>query len=221
MIARLQSSARSLAAAIVLLLLGLSSFGQEVCAQQPSSERLEIIELDPAKTTVDITLDAFLHTVHGTFHVKRGTITLAPATSTPGNGDAAIAKAGGLIVVDATSGSTDNDSRDKTMHRKVLESDKFPDVTFTPVEIRGRLAPEGDSQITILGILGLHGQNHDLTAQAKVHIAQGQWTADAEFAIPYVMWGLKNPSNLVLHVKDTVQVQIHAAGRIRLPTAAN
>ena len=218
MIMRAPSSARSLAAAIVLLLLETSPFAQQVLAQQASSK---IVELDPAKTTVEITLDAFLHTVHGTFQVKRGAITLAPATTSQGNIAADVAKANGLIVVDATSGNTDNGARDKTMHRKVLESDKFPEITFTPGEIRGHLAPEGDSQIAVQGVLGLHGQNHDLTVQAKVHMSQGQWTADAEFAIPYVMWGLKNPSNLVLHVKDTVQLQVHAAGRIRLPAAAN
>ena len=222
MITRAQPSLRCLAAAIVLLLLESPPFAQQGLAQQGLAQQTpaEIVELDPARTTVEITLDAFLHTVHGAFQVKRGTITLAPATPAPSPGDPPIEKADGLIVVDATSGNTDNDGRDKTMHRKVLESDKFPEVTFTPVEIRGRLAPEGDSQVTVRGTLGLHGQNHDVTVPAKVHITQGQWTADAEFAVPYVMWGLKNPSNLVLHVKDAVQVQVHAAGRIRPSTAA-
>ena len=214
MITRSHSSLRCLAAAIVVLFLGTPPFAQQAFAQQTP---VEVVELDPARTTIEITLDAFLHTVHGTFQVKRGNITLAPATLAPVSSDPATAKADGLVVVDAASGNTANDGRDKTMHRKVLESDKFPEVTFTPVEIHGRLAPEGDSQVAVQGVLSLHGQNHDLTVQAKVHVTQGQWTADAEFAVPYVMWGLKNPSNLLLHVKDTVQVQIHAAGRIRLP----
>lgn len=214
MMTRSHSSLRFLTAAVAVLFLGTPLFAQQAFAQQTL---VEVVELDPARTTVEITLDAFLHAVHGTFQVKRGNITLTPATLAPATGNPATAKAGGLIVVDATSGNTANDGRDKTMHRKVLESDKFPEVTFTPVEIDGHLAPEGDSQVAVRGILSLHGQNHDLTVQAKVHITQGQWTADAEFAVPYVEWGLKNPSNLVLHVKDTVQVQVHAAGRIRPP----
>jgi polyisoprenoid-binding protein YceI len=214
MMTRSHSSLRFLTAAIVVLFLWTPLFEQQAFAQQAP---VEVVELDPARTTVEISLDAFLHTVHGTFRVKRGNITLAPAILAPATGNPATAKAGGLIVVDATSGNTANDGRDKTMHRKVLESDKFPEVTFTPVEMDGRLAPEGDSQVAVRGVLNLHGQNHDVTVQAKVHITQGQWTAHAEFTVPYVAWGLKNPSNLVLHVKDTVQVQVHAAGRIRPP----
>ena len=184
----------------LMLVLALSGHAQQAPAQ--------VFMVDPARTTVEIRLDAFLHIVHGTFHVRQGSITVEPSASD------STSKASGTVVVDAASGNTDNDGRDKNMHRKVLESSKFPEVTFTSIALDGRLAAEGDSQVSIKGVLNLHGQNHDTALPAKIHIALGQWTADADIDVPYVMWGLKNPSNLVLRVKDTVQVHLHAAGTV-------
>jgi hypothetical protein len=37
--------------------------------------------------------------------------------------------------------------------------------------------------------------------------------------IPYVEWGLKNPSTLFLHVGDKVDIEIKTVGRITLPAA--
>src|SRR5215472_5806298 len=61
------------------------------------------LKLDPAQTRVSITLDATLHTVHGIFKLKAGELDFDPKSG----------KARGSIVVDATSGNTDNSSRDK------------------------------------------------------------------------------------------------------------
>ena len=173
----------------------------------PALAQQAVLELDPAQTTVEITLGAFLHTVHGTFKLKRGLIMFDPATG----------KASGLVVVDAASGDTGNDGRDKDMHQKVLESAKYPEITFAPVQIQGSVAPEGDSQLAVQGVLNLHGQDHEMVIQAKVHIAGGELAAGSSFPIPYGKWGLKNPSTFLLRVKDTVQVNVHAVGRISLP----
>ena len=34
------------------------------------------------------------------------------------------------------------------------------------------------------------------------------------FALPYVSWGMKNPSTFVLRVDEKVAIEIHAAGRV-------
>jgi len=48
----------------------------------------------------------------------------------------------------------------------------------------------------------------------KVRIREQQLDADTQFPVPYQKWGMKNPSTFILRVDDTVQIQIHAVGRL-------
>jgi polyisoprenoid-binding protein YceI len=157
------------------------------------------VRLDPAATQIHFTLAATLHTVHGRFQLKSGEI----------EWDTASGHAMGLIVVDVTSGATDNASRDKNMHAQVLESAKFPDLTFTPSEIKGTLYRDGASALEASGMLRVHGQDHAQTLALAVEpAAHGALHASTQFTIPYVRWGMKDPSTFLLHVADTIQVEI-------------
>src|SRR5436189_5086017 len=78
--------------------------------------------VDTTQTKVEFTLPSLLHTVHGEFRLKRGALTF----------DAASGKVSGELVVDAISGASGNESRDKRMHAAILESAKYPDVVFRP-----------------------------------------------------------------------------------------
>lgn len=168
------------------------------------------LNLDPAQTRVEFTLGATMHTVHGTFKLKSGRIRFNPKTG----------KATGAIIVDATSGDTDDSSRDRKMHREVLESPKFGEIVFTPDAVQGAIASSGISQVDVHGDFRLHGQDHPLTMTfAVVPSAGNQLQATTHFAIPYVAWGLKNPSTFILHVSDTVDVTIHAIGLIASESA--
>src|SRR6516164_7683223 len=73
--------------------------------------------IDPSKSAIQFTLGAILHTVHGTFRLKSGTIHFDPTSG----------KASGQIMVDLRSGNTGEGTRDRQMHANVLESDRFPD----------------------------------------------------------------------------------------------
>jgi polyisoprenoid-binding protein YceI len=187
-----------LAPALLALFLATPVFAQQA-----------VLKLDPGKTLINFTLGASFHTVHGTFRLKHGTITFDPATG----------QASGLVVVDATSGDTGNHGRDSKMHKEILESQKYPEITFTPVQIEGRVGPQGDSKVEVKGTFNLHGQDREIVLQAEVHIAGTELTADTNFAVPYVKWGLKNPSTFILRVSDTVQMSVHAAGQITMPAA--
>ena len=159
----------------------------------------------------DFTLAATLHTVHGTFALKSGQIHWDPATG----------RVSGAVVIDATSGNTGNTSRDKNMHTDILESAKFPEITFAPTQIKGAIPKEGPAQIEVSGVIRLHGQDHDVTLTFSVHPdAGGALQASTQLAVPYVKWGLKNPSTFLLHLSDTVNVDIHATVRIA-PAAAH
>jgi polyisoprenoid-binding protein YceI len=163
------------------------------------------LELDPANTRINFTLEATLHTVHGTFALRSGTIRFDPSTNS----------ASGLVVVDATRGDSGNNSRDHKMHKEILESERYPEVTFTPTKLSGRIELQGDSSVQVDGIFRLHGTDHPMTLTLPVQVKGNTLSARTHIVIPYVAWGLKNPSTFILRVSDKVDIDITAAGRVR------
>jgi len=163
-------------------------------------------DLDPAKTQINFTVGSTLHTVHGGFRLKRGAVQFDPATG----------KASGEIVIDAASGASGNGSRDKRMQKEVLESQKYPETIFIPDSIQGRLETEGESQLNLHGVFKIHGADHEMTLQLLVDaLGGGRYTATSHFAIPYVEWGMKDPSNFLLKVDKKVEMEIKAAATAR------
>jgi hypothetical protein len=65
------------------------------------------------------------------------------------------------------------------------------------------------------GIFSLHGADHDLNVPAQATLREGQWKGTAAFEVPYIEWGLKNPSNFLLKVKAVVNVQLDLAGSVQ------
>ncbi len=183
----------------LLLLLATAASAQET-----------VFQLDPAQSRVQFTLAATFHAVHGTFQLKDGAIHFNPATG----------EASGSLVVDATSGKTGNDRRDRRMHRDILEDRKFPDIVFALQHVSGKLAPEGTSQVELQALMTLHGQPHPMTLTIPVQVSHGRVLADTQFVIPYIEWGLKNPGTFVLRVSDKVNVEVHVAGHLSQPEVA-
>ena len=188
-----------LAAFAATLLLGISS--AEAAAQAAT------LHLDPQRTTINFTLGDVLHTVHGTFRAERGSL----------NFDRASGNLAGEIVVDARSAQSGNGMRDRKMHREVLESERYPEITFRPDRVDGAVSPQGKSSIRLHGIFGIHGADHELTVPAEVEMFPDHWTATLHFSIPYVNWGMKNPSTLFLRVSETVAIDVNAVGTITRP----
>ena len=160
------------------------------------------LHLDPASTKVEWMLSDVLHTVHGTFLLKRGDLRFDPASGA----------ASGELVVDAASGESGNGSRDGRMHKNVLESSKYPEIRFVPDRVVGAVNLQGDSDVQIHGSFAIHGASHELTIPAKTHMDQQKLTATIGFQVPYVKWGMKDPSNLLLKVDKFVQIDIHVHG---------
>jgi polyisoprenoid-binding protein YceI len=184
-----------------LLFLIVGSTAKALLAQEST------LELDPANTKIEFTLAASLHTVHGTFALKSGTIHFNLSTGS----------ASGLVVVDASSGNSGNNGRDHKMHQEILESQRYPEITFTPAKISGTVKSEGNSSVQVDGIFKLHGTDHPLTLTLPTQVHGQSLSAQAHITIPYVAWGLKNPSTFILHVSDKVDIDINAVGRVLLP----
>ncbi len=175
--------------------------------QSPSAAVSEIVlALDPAQSTVHWTVDSGLHMVHGTFNLKSGSVHFDPITG----------KAGGEIVIVATSGESGNNSRDKRMHKEILETAKYPEVIFHPTQVEGKVAPSGASDVTLRGIFSIHGTDHELTAQVHAELSGDHWTGTGKFEVPYVTWGIKDPSNFLLKVKHVVNVEAEMSGTTKV-----
>lgn len=162
-----------------------------------------VLEIDAAATKVEFTLSAALHTVHGTFALKRGNFRF----------DAATGKAAGELVVDARSGDSGSPGRDRRMHSQVLESERYPEIVFRPDRLEGRIASEGTSQVQVHGIFSIHGAEHEIVLPVEVEAAGGRYTATAKLTVPYAKWGMKNPSTLFLRVSDRVELSIRTTAR--------
>jgi len=164
-------------------------------------------QLDPAQTAVKFTLGDVLHTVRGTFKVKSGGLQLERD-----------GKVTGQIVVDAASGASGSGMRDRKMQKEVLESGRYPEITFRPDKIDGAVE-SGKSSVTVHGMFGIHGAVHEITVPAQVETNADRWTATVHFVVPYQKWGMKNPSTLFLRVSDTVDIDLELAGTVVKHTA--
>ncbi|MBZ5583359.1 MAG: YceI family protein [Acidobacteriia bacterium] len=162
------------------------------------------LQFDPAQTKVEFTLGDVLHTVHGAFRLKSGNLRFDPVTG----------RAAGELVVDAASGDSGSGARDRRMNKNVLESILFPEIVFRPDRVDGKLAPEGTSHVQLHGVFAMRGAEHEMTVPVEVEGAGGQYLATAKFAVPYVKWGMKNPSTLFLRVNEQVDITIHTVAKI-------
>jgi polyisoprenoid-binding protein YceI len=164
-----------------------------VCAQPIT------INLDPSKTQIEFTLGDVLHTVHGTFKLTSGRLEVNPGTR-------AIA---GQVVVDAASGESGNAARDSRMRKNILESDRYPEITFTATGMQGDLALTAPmSSITVEGWFQIHGQRHQISVPMQIQISGAEATAKGRFVVPYVGWGMKNPSTFILRVNQQVDIDV-------------
>lgn len=197
--------------ALTTLLLLLICFAiPSVAIENPTFSGSSVeIEFNPSKCTVQFTLGALLHTVHGSFKVKGGVVRFDPGSG----------QASGQIVVDVRSGETGDSGRDRQMHESVLESNRFPEAVFSLDRVKGGVLSNGESQITLHGSLRLHGAEHEVTIPATVKAQNDLITAIARFTVPYVDWGMKDPSNLVLRVDKTVKVEAVFTGKVAAHSA--
>jgi polyisoprenoid-binding protein YceI len=188
----------------VTLLLSSGAMAAPAEGQDP------VLELDPAGTHIDFTVGGFPHSVHGTFALRRGNIRFDPATG----------RADGLVVADAASGDSGNRSRDGEMRESILEAQRYPEIRFVPQQVDGHVAAQGESRVKIRGVLSLHGAAHEVTLDMVIRLAGEELTASGQLIVPYVEWGMRDPSIFIFRVSDKVEIKISAAGRVARPPTA-
>jgi polyisoprenoid-binding protein YceI len=142
--------------------------------------------------------------VQGIFHLQSGSISFDPSAQ----------KISGSVIVSAGSGNSGEPSRDKKMNTDVLDTGRFAEVTFEPSSYQGPIATSGDSTVQVSGIFTLHGTPHDLTVPMQIHIDGANLTAKGHFTVPYVKWGLKDPSIFILKVAKEVDIDLTLSGSL-------
>ena len=160
--------------------------------------------VNPDASEVKMALNTTHEVVNGAFHVQSGSIEF----------DRSTAKISGSVVVLAGSCKTGNGSRDKKMNKDILEVEQHATVSFEPKTYTGVLAPSGDSNLQVTGIFTLLGTPHEITVPLLVHLEGDRATAKAHFVVPYVQWGLKNPSFMIWKADNDVAIDLNLVGTI-------
>ena len=208
--ARFYGNRARLAWVFVLLALvtarGWAQSPQPVVQANPGEVTLS---LDPAHSKLNWTLGSTLHTVHGTFALKRGALKFDPAGGS----------ASGEFVADATSGESGNEGRDKKMHGEILESRRYTEVIFRPNRIDGKVLPQGPSSVQVQGTFVLHGAEHELTVPVQAELNGNHWKSSTKFSVPYIQWGLKSPNTFLLKADPVVEIELELSGTLQRAVA--
>ncbi|HEY1215554.1 MAG TPA: YceI family protein [Bryobacteraceae bacterium] len=184
---------KSLAALVLALLSAATLLAQH-----------QTFAVNPDASQVKMKLNTTHEVVNGTFHVQSGSI----------NFDRTHPSISGIVVVAAGSGKTGNGSRDKKMNKEILKVNQFATVSFEPNAYSGTIAASGDSTIQVSGVFTLLGTAHDLTIPMQIHIDGSRATAKAQFVVPYVQWGVKNPSFFIWKAQNDVAIDLTLIGDI-------
>jgi polyisoprenoid-binding protein YceI len=172
----------------------------------PASGDERVLTLQAAKTSVTFTVKATGHDVEGALSFAFGLIRFDSETGV----------ASGQLTVDLRRSQTGNRLRDWEMHRSVLETERYPVAVFRPNRVQGMLSPSGASDLVLAGIVAFHGSEHALSVPIRVTLVGDNVTAEAVFDVPYVAWGLRDPSMLFLRVAPIVVVTVKAEASLRV-----
>ena len=160
--------------------------------------------VNPEASEIKMTLKTTHEVVNGTFQVQSGSIEF----------DRRNAKMSGSVAILAGSGKTGNDSRDKKMDKDILKVDQYATISFEPKTYTGTIPPSGDSTIQVSGVFTLLGNPHDLTIPMQIHMDGSKATARGQFVVPYVQWGLKNPSFMFWKAENDVAMDLNLVGEV-------
>ncbi len=169
-----------------------------------ASAQHQSFTVNPDSSKIAFSLGGNTHHVDGTFHVQSGSIDFDRSAQT----------ISGAVVVAAGSGNSGDQGRDKKMNSDVLDVAHFSEVSFVPKSYQGTVAASGVSSIQVTGVFTLHGTPHDLTVPMQISIDGTKLTAKTHFTVPYVQWGLKDPSIFILKVAKVVEIDLTLEGRL-------
>jgi polyisoprenoid-binding protein YceI len=182
----------------------LAAFALVVTISSVALAQHQTFVVNPDASEVKMTLNTTHEVVNGTFHIQSGSIAF----------DRSNPHMSGSVVVVAGSGKTGNDSRDKKMNKDILEVQQYATISFEPKTYTGTIAASGDSTVSVTGTFTLLGSPHEITMPILVHLEGTTAGAKAHFVVPYVEWGLKNPSFMIWKADNDVAIDLSLTGKL-------
>jgi polyisoprenoid-binding protein YceI len=115
-------------------------------------------------------------------------------------------RADSLAVTDKVSDS-DRQTIEKTMREQVLETGKYPEITFNSTTIEVNKNSDTQYQGNIWGDLTLHGVTHNVFIKAQLTLDRKTVRARGEFSLKMTDYSIKPPSVAggTITVKDTLK----------------
>ncbi len=216
--AKLKNSAVKFSDRFMCALIALSAvfalLAFQPCAASAAAMRFKI---DPDRSTISVAVAepaAWLRgSATGTFRIIDGAVSLDPANVEQ------TAKA--RILIDASSYSSDNTSRDRYVTEKSLEADKFPTIGFESNTVVGVvMTGHNEGTAIVSGFLTLHGEAHAMTMSVHATLgADGVLSGDGEVKFNYEDFGVEVPAvlfhTLLAGNEATVRFHIVAASEAK------
>ena len=85
---------------------------------------------------------------------------------------------------------------------------------FTPRHAIGKLEKDGQFHAKLDGVLTIHGARHEIVTEVRGQVVANSLTAECHFSVPYVEWGMEDPSLFFLTVSKQAEIDIATSGDI-------
>ena len=178
-----------LSAAFFVLLCNIAMFAQQIAPRE-----ITFIP-NAADSSVSFSLDATMHTVHGTAGDVKGTVSIVSASSEGFVLD-------GKIAIAVRSLGTGNDRRDAKMRGESLAAAEHPEITFAPKALDRALH-------TLSGDLTIRGVSKKVAIPVSVEPAGGRIKVDGKLDVRWADHGVPDPSVFLLRVDDVAHTSFH------------
>jgi len=158
--------------------------------------------IDPSGSELTWELPATLHTVHGRAPQISGRLDAIPGAG----GDW---KVQSRIAVAAAAMETGNESRDKKMREKTLETDKYPEIVFEARRVVGDLSKlrKGErGTVEVTGDLTVHGKSVSLQLPVDVQLLDDRAVLSGSFPLAWKQFGLSDPSFGIITVRQPMRI---------------
>ena len=176
-----------------------------VAASLPVLAEQMTFVLDAERSEVRIRLGATLHTVPGSAPVGASTLTWDTETGV----------ASGQVVIQSADLDTGIDARNAKMHDLVLKTLEHPEISFEATGFELRQPGTDEMRFVLKGTLTLVGTSHEIELESHARRrGDDSWKARADLNVPYVEWGLEDPSMALFGVDKHVAVEVKAIGTL-------